>query len=97
MIGNVLGSRTRLARSLDVSERDLLPEVLKRLGNPIPPIEVNRAQAPVQAVILEGEDADLTALPANLQHDLDGAPYLSAGVDFPSTRSTAGPMSACAG
>lgn len=82
VVGNVLASRTRLARALDISERDLLPEVLRRLRNPIAPVEIERGQAPVQAVILEGEEADLTALPANLQHDLDGAPYISAGIDF---------------
>jgi 2,5-furandicarboxylate decarboxylase 1 len=32
--------------------------------------------------VLQGEEADLTALPANLQHRLDGAPYISASVDF---------------
>ena len=32
--------------------------------------------------MLEGDDADLTALPVHLQHALDGAPYISAGLDF---------------
>ncbi len=82
VVGNVLASRSRLARALDVSERDLLAEVLKRLRAPIPPVEIEPGPAPVQEVILEGEEADLTALPANLQHDLDGAPYISAGIDF---------------
>ena len=82
VVGNVMASRTRLAQSLGIAERDLLAEVLKRLANPIPPVEIDRASAPVQAVVLEGDEADLTALPANLQHDLDGAPYISAGLDF---------------
>ena len=32
--------------------------------------------------MLTGEDADLTRLPAHLQHALDGAPYISASIDY---------------
>lgn len=82
LIGNVMGSRRRLALALDTDERSLLPTILERLAAPIPPIEVSRDEAPVQEVVLEGDDADLTALPVHLQHALDGAPYISAGLDF---------------
>ena len=82
LIGNVMGSRARLALALGTGERALLPSMLERLARPIPPIEVTRGTAPVQEVVLEGEDADLTALPVHLQHALDGAPYISAGLDF---------------
>jgi UbiD family decarboxylase len=43
---------------------------------------VDRDQAPVQAVVLTGAEADMTRLPVHLQHALDGAPYLSAGIDY---------------
>ncbi len=33
-------------------------------------------------VVLTGEQADLTALPVHLQHGLDGAPYISASIDY---------------
>ncbi|HXF90111.1 MAG TPA: UbiD family decarboxylase, partial [Xanthobacteraceae bacterium] len=46
------------------------------------PIRVPQKDAPVQAVVLEGKDADLCALPVHLQHGEDGAPYISAGLDF---------------
>ena len=82
LIGNVMGSRARLALALGTGERALLPSMLERLARPIPPIEVTRGTAPVQEVVLEGEDADLTALPVHLQHALDGAPYISAGARF---------------
>ena len=82
LIGNAMGSRARLALALGTDERALLPSMLERLARPIPPIEVTRETAPVQEVVLEGEDADLTALPVHLQHALDGAPYISAGLDF---------------
>ncbi len=82
LVGNVMGSRGRLALALGVDERNLMTTVAERLNNPIPPLEISRAEAPVQQIVLEGEDADLTALPAHLQHDLDGAPYISASLDF---------------
>jgi UbiD family decarboxylase len=36
----------------------------------------------VQQVVLTGDAADLTALPVHLQHGLDGAPYISASIDY---------------
>jgi UbiD family decarboxylase len=45
-------------------------------------VEVDRAAAPVQQVVLTGDDCDLTALPVHLQHGMDGAPYISASIDF---------------
>src|SRR5262249_39301745 len=45
-------------------------------------VEVPGAQAPAQEVELIGEEADLTALPVHLQHGLDGAPYISASIDY---------------
>src|SRR5262245_43364661 len=39
-------------------------------------------QAPVHEVVLTGDDADLTTLPVHLQHGLDGAPYISASIDY---------------
>ena len=45
-------------------------------------MKVEAKDAPVQQVVLKGEDADLCALPVHLQHGEDGAPYISAGLDF---------------
>ena len=45
-------------------------------------VEVSRAEAPAQQVVLTGADADLTALPVHLQHGADGAPYISSSTDF---------------
>lgn len=82
MIGNVMGSRRRLALSLGVEERELLPTMTQRLKAPRAPVEVSSAEAPVHQVVLEGDDADLTALPVHLQHGQDGGPYISATLDF---------------
>ncbi len=91
LVGNVMGSRKRLARALGTDERDLLGTFNKRLNRLQPPIKVSSQQAPVQQVVLKDDEADLTALPVHLQHGADGAPYISAGIDyalFPGTGKT---------
>jgi UbiD family decarboxylase len=81
LVGNVMGSRRRLALALDTDEAGLMPEIARRLAHPHKPVEVPAADAPVQQVVLKGADADLCALPVHLQHGEDGAPYISAGLD----------------
>src|SRR6516165_5569002 len=82
LVGNVMASRRRLAAALATDEAGF-PRVLReRLAHPIAPIEVASAQAPVHEVVLTASEADLTTLPVHLQHGLDGAPYISAGIDY---------------
>jgi 2,5-furandicarboxylate decarboxylase 1 len=82
LVGNVMGSRKRLASALGTDERSLLSTVSSRLNRLLPPIKVSSQQAPVQQVVLKDDEADLTALPVHLQHGADGAPYISAGIDY---------------
>ena len=82
LVGNVTASRVRLARAFDVAPNALLPEILRRLRLKPEIVDVTRAEAPCQQVVLSGEDADLTALPVHLQHGYDGAPYISASIDY---------------
>ncbi|MDX3907638.1 MAG: UbiD family decarboxylase [Pigmentiphaga sp.] len=82
LVGNALASRTRMAHAFGVAPRGLLPEILKRLRGKPEFVEISREQAPVQEVVMTGDDIDLTTLPINLQHELDGGPYISAAVDF---------------
>jgi 2,5-furandicarboxylate decarboxylase 1 len=81
LIGNVMGSRKRLALALDTDETGLLAAITERLASPHKPVKVAAKDAPVQQVVLKGEAADLCALPVHLQHGEDGAPYISAGLD----------------
>ncbi len=83
LVGNVMGSRQRLALALDTDEAGFCRRSLQS-GSPDPqkPIKVAAADAPVQQVVLKGDEADLCALPVHLQHGEDGAPYISAGLDF---------------
>ncbi len=82
LAGNVMGSRRRIAKSLGLDEADLLSEVINRLRAPLEPVEINGQDAPVQKIVLREEEADLTSLPVHLQHGEDGAPYISATLDF---------------
>src|SRR5437879_3475846 len=82
LVGNVMGSRARLARAFGVAPGQLLAEVLRRLRATPQVVEVPRESAPAQEIVLTGDKADLTALPVNLQHGMDGGPYVSASIDF---------------
>ena len=80
LVGNVMGSRSRLARAFGTAPDKLLAEVLRRLRATPQVVEVPREAAPAQEIVLD--KADLTALPVNLQHGMDGGPYISASIDF---------------
>ena len=82
LVGNVMGARARLAASLDVEPAEFPALLRERLATPHKPVEVSREEAPVQQVVLTGDAADLTRLPVHLQHGEDGAPYISASIDF---------------
>ena len=82
LVGTVMGARRRLAMALDCEEGDFAAALRERLKHPKKPVEVSRAQAPVQEVVLTGDEADLTTLPVHLQHGYDGAPYISGGIDY---------------
>lgn len=88
VVGNVMGSRRRIALAMGVSEKDLRAETSRRLSQEIAPVEVSSSQAPVHQVVWTGKDADFTRLPIHLQHSEDGAPYISASIDI--TRSLDG-------
>ncbi len=82
LVGNVNASRARLARAFGVAPGELATEIQRRLRGRPEIVEISRAEAPVQEVVLTGDDADLTALPVHLQHGLDGGPYISASIDY---------------
>ena len=82
LVGNVAASRSRLAKAFGVTPDKLLSEIQRRLKLEPELIELEQNEAPVQEVVLTGADADLTKLPAHLQHAYDGAPYISASIDY---------------
>lgn len=82
LVGNVMGSRARIALAFGVKPHELMQEVTRRLRNTPEIFEVSRAEAPCQAVVLTGAEADVTKLPVHLQHGADGGPYISASIDY---------------
>ncbi len=82
VVANVCGARSRLALAFGVAPDKVREEVQRRLRLAPEIVELARDRAPVQQVVLTGDDADLTRLPVHLQHGEDGAPYISAAMDF---------------
>jgi 2,5-furandicarboxylate decarboxylase 1 len=82
MIAAVSGSRKRLAMAFGVDESKVIPEYARRMANPQKVVEVPSAVAPVHQVVKTGDDIDLMKLPFHLQHEYDGAPYISSGIDY---------------
>ncbi len=82
LVATVMGGRKRLALAFGVEESELAPELGRRLAQPAASVEVSQDEAPVQEVVLEGDDADFSKLPFHVQHELDGGPYISSGLDF---------------
>ena len=82
IVGGTVGSRARFAAAFGVDQRAITREVMRRLANPQKAVEIASAQAPVQQIVLSGDDVDLATLPFHLQHEHDGGCYISAGLDF---------------
>ena len=82
LVGNVMGGRARIAAAFGVKPHELHEGSERRLRNKPEIFEVSRAEAPCQAVVLTGADADVTKLPVHLQHGADGGPYISASIDY---------------
>jgi 4-hydroxy-3-polyprenylbenzoate decarboxylase len=78
---NQLGSsNNRIALAMGMQPgrppMELIDEARGRLSRRIPPIEVDAASAPVNEVVLRGDDIDLTKLPAPQHWPLDGGRYI---------------------
>lgn len=83
IVGAVGGSRRRHALAFGTTdERNLAQEFGRRMAHRQPIVEVPQADAPVQQVVIAGDDVDLTKLPFHMQHAYDGAPYLSSAIDY---------------
>ncbi len=77
---SALTARERLALALemppDTSLMHLSQEWVERIhGNMVPPVEVDRADAPTKENVLLGDDAKLSKIPAPWFYPLDGGRY----------------------
>src|SRR5215510_2347131 len=83
IVGAVGGSRRRLAAAFGVSDvRALAAEYARRMQNPQKAFEIARGEAPAQQLVITGDAIDLTRLPFHVQHQYDGAPYISSAIDY---------------
>ncbi|MGH7090734.1 MAG: UbiD family decarboxylase [Stellaceae bacterium] len=78
----VSATKKRLAAAFEVSEEALPGEYLRRIANPQTMFEVPSNEAPVHEIVETGNEVDLTRLPFHVQHEYDGAPYISSGIDY---------------
>ena len=91
----IANSRRRLAAAFGVEEAQLLPEYLRRLQQPQDIVEIPSGDAPVHQRVVTGDAVDLACLPFYLQHELDGAPYISAAIDYTVDPATGKPNVGC--
>jgi UbiD family decarboxylase len=82
MAAGISSSRSRLAAAFGVAQAHLLPDYLRRLQQPQKVTEIASRDAPIHEIVLTGDQIDLTKLPFYLQHEFDGAPYISAAIDY---------------
>ncbi len=81
VLANSVSSREMIALALETDENHVLAEYLSRISKPISPTFSSSSDGPCQEQVVVGHDkVDLTKLPILLQHEFDGAPYISAGV-----------------
>jgi len=82
VVAAVCGGRRRLAAAFGLDYRDVPHEYMRRMDNPQPTVKVPSKEAPVHEIVLTGDEADLTKLPFHVQHEFDGGPYISSGIDY---------------
>lgn len=79
-LSNLLTSYEAISLFLDCEVEDIPRVFGERIKHKIDPVEVGKAVAPVKEVIINKEEVDLDRLPIPVHNEMDGGPYLSAGV-----------------
>lgn len=75
----VFGTRERLATSIGVEKRQLVPHVLDLLKQPLPSV-VHVNDPPIDERILSGDSVDLDILPVGVHSRDDAGKYITSGV-----------------
>ncbi|MEZ5499701.1 MAG: UbiD family decarboxylase [Steroidobacteraceae bacterium] len=79
VVTNLTASRELTAQALGVTNhRDMAAWFAARSASAIAPQVLSRDRAPVQSRVFQGDEADLTRLPALIQHCGEPGPYLTA-------------------
>ncbi len=75
VVGGALGSRKRIAVGLGVEPGRIQERMLRALGNPVTPVEIE--SAPCQQVVIENPDLARLPIPWFFEHET--GPYITAG------------------
>ena len=78
----IIADRRKWSMGLDIPEDRLLPEMLRRVREPIAPVRVSAAEAPVKEVKLFGNEANLLDLPAMKVSERDAGRFIASGISF---------------
>lgn len=79
VVTNLTASRRLTAAALGLGDhRGAARWFAARTASPVEPVRVEPPAAPVRARVAQGSEADLTRLPALIQHELEPGPYLTA-------------------
>lgn len=78
VVSNLFADRERIAKAFGVASDELNKTIREREANPIEPVMVT--DAPVQEVVLTGNDIDLDKLPILLHNGNEGGRYLTCGM-----------------
>jgi 2,5-furandicarboxylate decarboxylase 1 len=76
LVGNLCDTRDKLALALGTTTRDCVEHVLRAIDDPIPTELVG--DSPSQAVVVKPPDLELLPIPT--LSELDGGPYITAGL-----------------
>jgi 2,5-furandicarboxylate decarboxylase 1 len=80
LVFNAFASRKKLALALGLEphqwKMELPFELVKRYAKLIPPVRVDKADAPVKQIIKTGESVDLLDYPIPVHHSKDGGPFI---------------------
>jgi 2,5-furandicarboxylate decarboxylase 1 len=79
LVGNLLGRRDLLAHAMGIPPADLLTVFGERLQRRILARTID-GPAPVQEIVLQGDDADLCRLPLIVHASRDAGAYITAGI-----------------
>ncbi|MDE0171428.1 MAG: UbiD family decarboxylase [bacterium] len=78
--GSVFSDRSNVAAMLGADRGRLVAELSDRLAHPVPTTAAR--SAPVQEVVLAGDDASLDHIPLVWHHERDAGRYISMGLTF---------------
>jgi 4-hydroxy-3-polyprenylbenzoate decarboxylase len=81
-LANLFGTEKRIAMALGVELKDMNRIIAERLRTRIPPVLIDRKDAPCKEVVSTGADVDLTKIPFPLWNVGDGGTYITAGLNM---------------